>query len=275
MKVVAAILGMYAASLTYEALCAVRDPDAPSPLIARLRSKRVMGVRECDEHKAMMASAFKRICDPSSKMQGRELYKGAVEFHPTTLPIFCTNHNIKLSKMDKAAAARLALVEYRAEFADQTGGATQMAWKDIDAMLPKMRPGLFWIFWRAYRHLLKGKAMRNVNPIPSACVDARLLNVEDPNMVRSRLLLLNHIEPCRVCEASECKEVDALFAEKLGETAADIRATLQGLLMKRERSKRKDAAGKLANAEFYKFTFQNVGVQWVKLNRAGKIPELF
>ena len=100
LNVIAAILGMYAASLTYEALCTVRDPDAPSPLIARLRSKRVMGVRECDEHKAMMASVFKRICDPSSKMQGRELYKGPVEPHPTTLPTFCTNHSIKLTKMD-------------------------------------------------------------------------------------------------------------------------------------------------------------------------------
>ena len=136
LNVIAAILGMYAASLTYEALCTVRDPDAPSPLIARLRSKRVIGVRECDEHKAMMASVFKRICDPSSKMQGHELYEGPVEFHPTTLPIFCTNHSIKLTKMDKAAAARLALVEDRAEFADQTGGATQLAWKDIDAMCP-------------------------------------------------------------------------------------------------------------------------------------------
>ena len=116
--------------------------------------------------------------------------------------------------------------------------------------------------------------MRNVNPIPSACVDARLLNVEDPNMVRSRLLLLNHIEPCRVCEACECKDIDAFFAEKLGETAADIRTTLQGLLMKRERSKRRDAAGKLANTEFYKFTFPNVGLQWVKLNRVGRNPDL-
>ena len=102
-----------------------------------------------------------------------------------------------------------------------------MAWKDIDAMLPSMRLGLFWIFWRSCRHLLKGKAMRNVNTIPSACVDARLLNVEDPNMVRSRLLLLNHIEPCRVCEASERKDIDAFFADKLGQTAADIRTTLQ------------------------------------------------
>ena len=146
--------------------------------------------------------------------------------------------------------------------------------KDIDAMLPSMRPGLFWTLWRWYRHLLKGKAMRKVHPIPSACVHARPLNVEDPTMVRSRLLLLNHIEPCRVCEASECKEVDALFADKLGETAADIRTTLQGLLMKRERSKRKDTAGRFVHTESYKFTFPNVGVQWVKLNRAGKNLEL-
>ena len=265
---------MCAASLTYEALRTVRDPDAPSPLIARLRSKRVMGVRECDEHKAMMASVFKRICDPSSKMQGRELYKGPVEFHPTTLPIFCTNHSIKLTKMDKAAAARLALVEYRAEFADQTGGATQMAWKDIDAMLPSMRPGLFWIFWRSYRHLLKGEGLRNVNPIPSACFDARLLNVEEPSMVRSPLLLLNHIEPAKgAADASEAKDIDAFFADKLGQTAADIRTTLQGLLMKRERTKRPEH-GKKMNRELYKFTFPDVGIQWVKLNKGGRNPEL-
>ena len=90
--------------------------------------------------------------------------------------------------------------------------------------------------------------MRNVNPIPSSCVDARLLNVEDPNRVRSRLLLLNHIEPARgAADASEAKDIDAFFADNLGQTAADIRTTLQGLSMKRERSKRKDAAGKFVH----------------------------
>ena len=62
----AAVLGTYDTNITYDALCSVKDPDAASPIFAKLRSKRIMGVRECDEARAMMASVFQRICDPSS-----------------------------------------------------------------------------------------------------------------------------------------------------------------------------------------------------------------
>jgi hypothetical protein len=269
LNIMSAVLGTYATSITYDSLCTVRDPDAPSPLIARLRSKRLVGVRECDEHKAMMASVFKRICDPSSKMQGRELYKGPVEFHPTTLPVFCTNHSVKLSKMDKATAARLAIVEYRTEFADSTGGATQMTWRDVDSMIPSMRPGVFWILWRVYRHLLKNRPMRNVHPIPAACFEVRLLNVEDRDMTQSRDTLMKYIEPARgAVEATEAKVVDTLIAHELRILEADARTTLQGLLMKRERTKRMEF-GKKVNRELYKFAFPNEGLQWVKLNQAG------
>ena len=51
-----------------------------------------------------------------------------------------------------------------------------------------------------------------------------------------------------------------------GETAADVRTILQGLLMKRERSKRRDGVCKLVNVDLYKFAFES-GTSWVKLVR--------
>jgi len=83
-----------------------------------------------------------------------------------------------------------------------------MAWRDVDALLPSMRPGLFWVLLQAYRHLLKGKPMRNVGPVPEFCEEARLVNVEDDKMTTNKTTLLKHIEPCRVAEATEAKVID-------------------------------------------------------------------
>ena len=139
-----------------------------------------------------------------------------------------------------------------------------MAWKDVDSLLPPMRPGLFWVLLQAYRYLLKGKPMRNVGPVPEFCEEARLVNVEDKKMLSHRDTLLKHIEPCRVAEATEAKVIDEWFRDQTRETAADVRTTLQGLLMKRERSKRRDGMFKLVNVDLYKFAFES-GTSWVKL----------
>jgi hypothetical protein len=99
--------------------------------------------------------------------------------------------------------------------------------------------------------------------VPEFCEEAGLVNVEDDKMTTNRSTLLKHIESCRVAEATEAKVIDEWFRDQTRETAADVRTTLQGLLMKRERSKRRDGL-RLVNVDLYKFAFES-GTSWVKL----------
>ena len=85
-------------------------------------------------------------------------------------------------------------------------------------------------------------------------------------MLNHRDILMKHIEPCRVAEATEAKVIDEWFHDMTGKTAADVRTILQGLLMKRERSKRRDGMCRLVNVDLYKFAFES-GTSWVKLVR--------
>ena len=264
-----AIIGTYCANLTYDALCAAKDGDSPCPAMAKLEGKRSVAVRECEGGRAMMASLFKRLCDPGTVTVVRELYKGPVEFHSHVMPIFCTNHTINLTKKDRATAARMAVIEYISEFADNPQGATQAQWWNVDGALKSLRPGTFWILWMVFRHLIKGRSMQKVAPVPTSCYTARLLNVEDESMTRNRLLLTNHIEPVsKLSEASSADDVDAFFADKMGERAADVRTTLQGLQLTRERSRAKNALGVVDNLWVYRYNFGR-GIKTIKLNREG------
>ena len=141
-----------------------------------------------------------------------------------------------------------------------------MAWRNVDSMIPSMRAGVFWILWRVYRHLLKNTPMRNVHPLPMGCFEARLLNVEDTRMVEARETLVKYIEPAKsAVDATEAKVVDTMLAIGFGCPEVDARTTLQGLLMKRERTKRMEGVRKV-NRQLYKFAFPE-GLQWVELNK--------
>ena len=123
--------------------------------------------------------------------------------------------------------------------------------------------------WMVFRHLIKGTSMQKVAPAPTSCYTARLLNVEDESMTRNRLLLTNHIEPVsKLPDASSADDVDAFFADKMGERAADVRTTLQGLQRKRERSRAKNALGVVDNLWVYRYNFGR-GIKTIKLNREG------
>ena len=93
----------------------------------------------------------------------------------------------------------------------------------------------------------------------------RRLDLSTLRTLSHRDILIKHIEPCRVAEATEAKVIDDWFHDQTGEAAADVRTILQGLLMKRERSKRRDGV-RLVNVDLYKFAFES-GTSWVKLVR--------
>ena len=50
-----ALLGSYCVSITSETLCRVKDPDSPSPTMAKLRARRFVCVREVSTEDPMKA----------------------------------------------------------------------------------------------------------------------------------------------------------------------------------------------------------------------------
>jgi hypothetical protein len=79
-----AVLGTYAHSVSYDSLCSVSSPDAPSPTFAALRARRFVAVREVGEQK-LLPSVHKRFCDPNSELSGRTIRR-PVRFRPQFLP---------------------------------------------------------------------------------------------------------------------------------------------------------------------------------------------
>jgi hypothetical protein len=82
-----ALLGGYATSVSCDALCSISSPDAPSPTFAGLRARRFVAVREVADQK-LLSSVFKRLVDPVSELQGRNLYDAPVRFKPQYLCFF-------------------------------------------------------------------------------------------------------------------------------------------------------------------------------------------
>ena len=65
-NIMCSLLGTYSFSLSCDSLCSIPSPDTPSPTIASLGARRFVAVREVGEGK-MLASVFKRLCDPVSE----------------------------------------------------------------------------------------------------------------------------------------------------------------------------------------------------------------
>ena len=68
-----ALLGTYSQSVSYDSLCCMTNPEAPSPTFASLGARRFVAVCEAGEQK-MLPSVHKRFCDPNSELSGRNLY---------------------------------------------------------------------------------------------------------------------------------------------------------------------------------------------------------
>ena len=68
-KLMCALLGTHSQSVSYDSLCCMTNPEAPSPRFASLRARRFVAVREVGEQK-MLPSVHKRFCDPNSELSG-------------------------------------------------------------------------------------------------------------------------------------------------------------------------------------------------------------
>ena len=264
-NLIGAVLGLYMHSISYDALCGMKDADRPTPQLVQLPGKRAMGVRECNDHK-MVASVFKRICDPQSEMNARALYKDTIRFRPSSLPILCTNGAIELTKMDEACVARMAFVEFRMIWADSPQTASEGQCKELAPLFAKMRIGVFALSRLTYKHLMKNRYMRNVGPVPQACIDARRANIVNDQAERRLAVLLENIKPVGAPRlASSAAAVERALKILMAIEAVDVRTTLQGMGMALVQRKTK-VDGKWATTYFYQFKFEGqTEPKWVAL----------
>jgi hypothetical protein len=268
---IASLIGTYFHTVEYDQLCTVKDGDKPSPVLSELPGKRVMAVRECGEQK-MQASTFKRICDPSSTMQARALYKDTVTFHAYSLPILLTNGSLEFTKKDDACDARIACIEFRKVFTNKATAANEVRCKDIRPFFPDWRVGTFAVLKLVYKHLMKDRHMRNVAPIPPACVLARNANIVDQAKGRLRSILMENITPVDKPEkATVPLDVDKFMATAMEIERKNIRTTLQGLGMDQKQAKYKSGKG-YAQPLCYRFKFGEK-TKWVALAAENPTPD--
>jgi hypothetical protein len=254
-----ALLGSYATSIACDSLCAIPSPDAPSPAFASLRARRFVAVREVAEQK-MQASVFKRFVDPVSEISGRNLYDSLVRFKPQYLAFFCSNAPLQMTTMDAAVKARTSVVDYASVFTQMPTEANHAQWRDMSEVVVSYRPGVFWLLQRVYHHLLKGRTMRNVAPVPESCMDAIAISCRERLQELGDSFITNKLCPAKgPSEASLASEIEDAVAQELGIDRASSTLWLQSRGFEKARGW---TNGRNSRREyFYRFRFTLQGTK--------------
>jgi hypothetical protein len=199
----------------------------------------------------ILEGVYKSFTDPTSVIQGRNLYEQMVQFSPQYLAFFASNGPIPVA-IDNAVRERTAIVDHVSIFRDHSTECNDLQWKDMNKeRLESYRPGFFWLFRRIYHHLLKGRSSRNVCPVPVGSLQQKALDCADANSQEFERFL-GVIEPARGPKDSSTKEeVEAHAAKVCGLTLSEISIYLNGkgfLKLRRDR-------GLQRNLYFYQYTF--------------------
>jgi hypothetical protein len=249
-NIMCSLLGTYSYSLSCDSLCSIPSPDAPSPTIASLRARRFVAVREVSDAK-MQASVFKRLCDPVSELSGRNLYENITRFRPQFLAFFCSNAPIQFDKMDSAVRARTAIIDYASIFTSCPTEANHRAWRDLSSAVQAFKPGMWWLMTRVYHHLLKGRSMRNVLPVPEASRESAELDCREGTAAVWESFLARSIAPAKgPVEATPASDLDSTVSKSMGVEPAAVQLYLQGKGFEKVRCKTRGR-----NVYFYRFNF--------------------
>lgn len=211
-------LGSYCVSISSETLCRVKDPDAPSPTMAKLRARRMVCVREVDTADPMKPYLYKKMVDPYSELQGRDLYEKLVVFNPQYLMFFASNEPMKIAKVDLAVKARTAVVMHVSIFSDKVVEANHVKWRDVHLHLDQDRPGDFKLMRIVYQKLLKGRSTRNVLPVPLSCQEQKDDDLKDASDVVYKefmKMITSSIFPAGALEHDQVENVIHTIAPRL------------------------------------------------------------
>jgi len=250
-----AVGGGYVHSIAASSLCQISDPNAPSPVFAGCRGRRIVCIREVPKDCKILEGVYKSFTDPTCVIQGRNLYEHLVQFSPQYLAFFASNGPIPVA-MDCAVRERTAIVDHVSIFRDHPTECNDLQWKDMSRQrLESYRPGFLWIFMRIYHHLLKGRSSRNVCPVPVGSLQQKALDCADPGSQEFEQFLRD-IKPARgPKDASTKEEIEAHAANVCAVSLSGVSIYLNGkgfLKVRRDR-------GLLRNLYFYQYTFPMEG----------------
>jgi hypothetical protein len=205
----------------------------------------------------MQASVFKRLCDPISELSGRNLYENITRFRPQFLTFFCSNAPIQFDKMDSAVRARTAIIDYASIFTSCPTEANHRAWRDLSTAVQSFKPGMWWLMTRVFHHLLKGRSMRNVLPIPEASRESTELDCREATAAVWDSFLARSLVPAKgPSEATSAPELDGTVSKMMGVEPAAVQLYLQGKGFEKVRSK---ARGR--HEYFYRYNFTIGGMK--------------
>ena len=206
-------------------------------------------MREVPKDAKILPDVYKRFTDPFSEISGRNLYEHMVKFKPQYLAFFARNGPIPIA-MDNAVRDRTAIVDHVSIFKDKPSESNDLQWKDMLSLIPKYRPGIFWLLRRAYHHFLKGRPRRNVGPIPLGSIEQKALDCADVNSAKFERLLEKMLPARGPVEANTKQEIDKEAAEICGLSAAETPIYLQGRGFSKVRRVRA-----FQNIYFYQYCF--------------------
>jgi hypothetical protein len=245
-NIVCSVLGSYSHSIAYDALTVVSSPDAPSPTFAHLRARRFVAVREVGTAK-MLGAVYKRFTDHNSELSGRALYEAPIRFRPQYLAMFCSNKPMAMDLKDDAIRARTAIIEYSSVFTTKPSEANHRQWRDLSDV-SAFRPAVWWMLTRIYHHLIRGRPMRNVLPVPEVSLVAAELDCRTEHEAAWKNILVQPVNG--TANATPAEQIEAEVASKTGLDILGARLALQGRGYQRVRRK---CGG--CNVYFYQYNF--------------------
>ena len=261
--------GTYVHSISCSNLCKISDPDAPSPVFASCRARRIVCIREVPKDCKIEPEVYKRFTDPVCLIQGRNLYEHLVTFSPQYLPFFASNGPIPIA-MDNAVRDRTAIVDHVSVFKDNPTECNDLQWKNVNdkKVMEKFRPGFFWLLRRVYHHLLRGRSSRNVCPVPESSRQQKELDCADSHSDTFENLLCSLVAVKGPRDADTQQDIDAHASKVCGMTKSEASIYMNGkgfMKVRRDQDLKR-------NVYFYQYAFTVEGKkekpQFVKIAKA-------
>ena len=116
---------------------------------------------------------------------------------------------------------------------------------------------MWWLIIRVYHHLLKGRSMRNVLPIPEASRESAELDCREATAAVWDSFLARSLVPAKgPTDATPAAELDSAVSRSMGVEPAAVQLYLQGNGFERVRSKARGRA-----EYFFRYNFIIAGMK--------------
>jgi hypothetical protein len=211
------LLGGYAYNLQYEALAAVRSPDAPSETTVKLMGRRFVAVREVAKDVKIKSHVYKTIADPKGTIRARMLYGKNIEFSPHYLLYMATNVPLDIDDKGKGAVRRTRVLDLPFNFVEEPREVNErLAEAGLEDRFPAWRPSTFALLRAVYRVFFKGREVTTITPVPADVAEAVQEEMDEEWRGKVLQFVENWLVPATKKDANTAAEVREKFWDFLG-----------------------------------------------------------